>query len=439
MDARHIWHPFTQAKGSLDPICIVKAEGNKLYDHAGKTYLDMISSWWVNLHGHAHPKIASAIAEQAQKLEQVIFADFTHPPALELTKKLHAALPRENPRELNRFFFSDNGSTAVESAIKMALHYWRNKDQPQRRKFIALEGAYHGDTVGAMSVGMKSGFFDAYKSLCFDVLTIPFPAIWHGDKTAAEKEKQALSQLKNLLSQHDGEIAGFIFEPMVLGAAGMKMCGGDFIRDCANLARQSKALVIFDEVMTGFGRTGSLFAYEQCKITPDILCLAKGLSGGFLPLAVTVAHEDIYEAFLGDGFGKALAHGHSYTANPMACAAAIASMDLLLDEESAAQREAIKKSHQNFIDAGPYANLEKLRVKGTILAADISGQSVYGGKLSQDLKLFFLNRGLLIRPIGNTLYILPPYCTTEQELKDAYHAIVEAGEIFGDTAISLVA
>ncbi len=440
LDRRHIWHPFTQAEGSIDPICIVRAAGNKLFDAEGREYLDMISSWWVNIHGHAHPKIASAIAAQAMELEQVIFADFTHPPAIELAQNLIKHLKRNNPSELNRVFFSDNGSTAVEVALKQSMHYWKNMGRADKTGFIAFDGAYHGDTVGAMAVGRKSGFFESYKELLFNVTTIPFPETWIGDTTVEEREQASLNRFKSILDQNAEKLAAVIIEPLVQGAAGMRICRPEFIRSVIAMAREHELLAIFDEVMTGFGRTGTFCAYEQCGAIPDILCLSKGLTGGFIPLSLTISSEKIYDAFRGANFDRALAHGHSFTANPIACAAANASLSLFKSENTMAKIALIAGYHKSHFTAlAQFPNVKNIRCMGVIAALDLDVDATYGGKLSQDMKLFFLNRGLLIRPIGNSIYILPPYCTTEPELQKAYNGIGEVAMAFGKSAIPLVA
>lgn len=440
LDKQYLWHPYTQAQNASDPICITRAEGSKLFDQDGREYLDMISSWWVNVHGHAHPKIAAAIAAQARDLEQVIFADFTHPPAAEFAASLVKTLKRDKTTELSRVFFSDSGSAAVEVAVKQALHYWRNLDKPQRRRFIAFDGGYHGDTVGAMSLGKQSGFFTAYSDLLFDVIGVPFAATWLNDAAVEEKEQAALAALEAVLNEQGHNCAAIIMEPLVQGAAGMRVCRPHFIKACADLARQHGVLVIFDEVMTGFGRTGTFCAYEHCGVVPDILCLAKGLSGGFLPLSATISAEKIYQAFMGTDFSRALAHGHSYGANPIACAAGIASISLFKSENSIERIKAIESVHHNaFEKLSKHPSVLRPRYIGSIAAFDLDVDSNYGSKISQDIKMFFLNRGVLIRPIGNSIYLMPPYCVTAAELKQAYEAISESLSVFGRSAMPLVA
>ena len=416
-DSALIWHPFTQEKTAALPLAIQTAQGSYVYDEHGKRYLDLISSWWVNLHGHAHPTIAQAIYQQASTLDHVLFAGFTHEPAVRLSEQLQSVLPES----LCRFFFSDNGSTCVEVALKMAAQYWYNKEQQPRPLFISFEGGYHGDTFGAMSVGAQSGYHDPFKALFFDVLSIPFPATWEGDDAVNEKEQHALRCLEKHLYEHEGQIAAIILEPLIQGASGMRMCRPAFVRAVIERVRQSGILVIFDEVMTGFGRTGTLFAYEQVGLSPDFLCLSKGITGGFLPLALTITTNDIYRAFLSDHWHHAFAHGHSYTANPIACAAAVASFDLLMSDETQQAIHAIHHAHNEGLAylQKTCSGIEKLRCRGTIAALDLFTRD------TAFLKQVFLQKGLLLRPIGNTIYLLPPYSTTPAELQSAYQRISE--------------
>ncbi|WP_264329013.1 MULTISPECIES: adenosylmethionine--8-amino-7-oxononanoate transaminase [unclassified Wolbachia] len=419
-DRKIIWHPFTQEKVAKFPIAIKKAHGSYLYDENNKPYLDLISSWWVNLHGHAHPKIAQAIYEQSMTLEHVIFAGFTHEPAVTLCEKLKTLLPDK----LSRFFFSDNGSTTVEVALKMAYQYWWNQGNRERTTFLSFEGGYHGDTFGAMSVGVKSGFHDAFSNLLFSVLTVPFPETWDEDEKIENKEEHSLKVLEGHLRAGSRKIAALILEPLVQGASGMRMCCPEFVRKVVNLVRQHGILIICDEVMTGFGRTGTYFALEQTQIIPDFLCISKGLTGGFLPLALTITTEEVYSAFLSEHFTKAFAHGHSYTANPLGCAAAIASLDLLVKHDT---MESIKRIHSihkkelaNLSEA--CKNVERARVTGTIAAFDVHD--------AQTLKIKFLEQGLLIRPLGNSVYLLPPYSISTFELEEAYNKIRNILRIF---------
>jgi adenosylmethionine-8-amino-7-oxononanoate aminotransferase len=425
LDRRHVWHPFTQEQTAADPVEIVSGSGSVLKTADGGEYLDLISSWWVNLHGHGHPAIAGAIAEQARRLEQVIFAGFTHRPAVELATRLSGLLPGD----LQRVFFSDDGSTAVEVALKIATQYWLNQGE-SRTRFLAFEGGYHGDTAGAMSAGRASGFFDAFQSMTFQVDSLPFPATWDGDPEVEEKEQAALAALDAYLERYPEETAALIVEPLVQGASGMRMCRPGFLRAMAERLREAGVLLIFDEIMTGFGRTGELFASLKIGVTPDLICLSKGLTGGFMPLAVTVCREGIYQAFLAEDFDHALAHGHSFTANPLGCAAALASLDLTLHPRTTERIAAIEALHrQRLADLAGHPRVREPRVTGTIAALTLPAEaSGYTSELGPRLKAFFMDRGLLLRPLGNVVYLLPPYCTSDEQLHRGWDAVGEALE-----------
>lgn len=424
LDRRHVWHPFTQAKTAPDSVLIRSGKGAVVYGADGKEYLDLVSSWWVNLHGHAHPYIADAIAEQAHKLEQVIFAGLTHEPAVRLAQRLTSLLPGD----LNRVFYSDNGSTAVEVALKLALQYWRNLGRPERRRYLAFEGGYHGDTVGAMSVGVSSGFFAPFEDLLFEVDVLPFPETWEGDAAVAEKEARCLSALDAYLDRRGDETAAVIIEPLVQGAGGMRMCRAEFLQALVQKLRAAGGLVIFDEVMTGFGRTGDLFACLSAGVTPDLICLSKGLTAGFLPLAATVCRDPIYEAFLDTGFDKAFAHGHSFTANPLGCAAGLASLDLLMKEETRARIAAIEARHRKHMARlAHHPKVTRPRVTGTIAALNVGVEdSGYTAAIGPQLKAFFLENGLLLRPLGEVIYFLPPYCISDSQLDRSYDTLERA-------------
>ncbi|MGB0711961.1 MAG: adenosylmethionine--8-amino-7-oxononanoate transaminase [Gammaproteobacteria bacterium] len=425
LDRDHVWHPFTQEHTAPPPVPIRSASGSVLVTEEGDEILDLVSSWWVNLHGHAHPRIAGAIGEQAGRLEQVIFAGFTHEPAA----RLSAELAQRLPGDLERVFFSDDGSTAVEVGLKMASQYWRNRDAP-RRRFLAFEGGYHGDTVGAMSAGVASGFFDTFSDMLFPVDTLPFPETWEDDAEVEAKEARSLAALEAYLDAHGGETAALIMEPLVQGAGGMRMCRPEFMQALAARLRAHDILIIFDEVMTGFGRTGTLFASERAGVTPDIICLSKGLTAGYLAMSVTVCTSAIYEAFLDESFDKALVHGHSFTANPLGCAAGLASL-ALFDEEPVMERiAAMEHAHRAaFEEIARHPRARHWRVTGSIAALDIAvPDGGYNSEAGPWLKAFFLERGLLLRPLGNVLYMLPPYCTTDAQLQSGYEGIAEALE-----------
>ena len=425
LDRRHVWHPFTQEQTAPPPIAIASARGATLYGVDGTPYLDLISSWWVTTHGHGHPVIARAIARQAETLEQVIFAGFTHAPAVRLATGLAERLPGA----LSKVFFSDNGSTAVEVALKMARQYWLNQGR-ERDRFLVFEGGYHGDTVGAMSAGHSSGFFEPFRTMLFPVDTLPFPHTWEGDAGVTAREDQALAALDDYLRQYAGRCAAALIEPLVQGASGMRMCRPRFIQALGHRLKAAGVLLIFDEVMTGFGRTGTLFACEKAATTPDIICLSKGLTAGFSPLSVTVCTPEIHQAFLGADFDRAFAHGHSFTANPLGCAAGVASLALFAEENTLERVAAIEAIHRRRLAVlAGHPRVHRPRVTGAIAALDLAtADPGYGSAVAPRLKQFFIDRGLLIRPLGNVLYLLPPYCIAADELHRAWDAVEAALE-----------
>jgi len=410
--ARHVWRPFTQERTAPPPMVAVRAEGAYVFTEDGRRVLDLMSSWWVNLHGHAHPAIARAIADQAASLEQVIFAEFTHAPAAQLAARLAGLLPGD----LNRVFYSDNGSTAVEVALKMALQYFANQGQAGRTRLVAFDGAYHGDTVGAMSVGRSSGYFRAWEGMLFPVEMLPYPLTWLGDDEIEAKERAALDAVERALGD---DVAAVIIEPLIQGASGMRMVRPAFLRGLAGRVHAAGALLVFDEVMTGFGRTGSVFACLGAGVEPDLVCLSKGLTGGFLPMGATVAREAIYQAFLGEGMDRAFLHGHSYTANPLGCAAGLASLDLLTSEACLGQIAAIEAIHRQRI--GGVKGLRP-RITGTIAAIDLA-EGGYDSAVGRRLKEFFKARDMLLRPLGPVAYFLPPYCIAPADLHAAWDAL----------------
>jgi adenosylmethionine-8-amino-7-oxononanoate aminotransferase len=412
-DSKIIWHPFTQMKTAAPPIAIVKGEGARLYDEEGNIYIDAIASWWMNLHGHAHPHIAAALRHQAETLEHVIFADFTHRPAVELAERLLAKMPQNQAR----IFYSDNGSTAVEVAIKMAFQYWYNVEKP-RKKIIALEGAYHGDTFGAMAVGERSAFSAPFDPFLFEVIFVEAPL--------PGKEELALAQLKKLLADYPEQIAAFIFEPLVQGSGGMRMYEAEALDRMLQLCIEAEIILIADEVMTGFGRTGKMWATDYLKNKPDIFCLSKGLTGGTMAFGATTCNAKIFDAFWSEDKLKTLFHGHSCTGNPLACSVALASLDLMEKPETWASIRRIENAHNDFakkISENPL--VKNLRQRGVILAFDIeTGQHTsYFNNLRDRIWRFFIERKLLLRPLGNTVYVLPPYCITDEELGMVYDGI----------------
>ena len=414
-DAAVIWHPYTQMKTAGLTVPIVKGQGLYLTDENGKQYMDAISSWWVNIHGHAHPYIAQKVAEQLNKLEHVIFSGFTHEPAIDLAERLLKCLPANQ----SKIFYSDNGSTAVEVALKMTIQFWYNQGK-KRQKIIALEHSYHGDTFGAMSVSARSAFTNPFFPFLFEVVHIPFPH--------KNEEHKTIEVLKGLMKNGKDEIAAFIFEPLVLGAGGMLMYEEEALNELLGICKENEVLTIADEVMTGFGRTGKMFASEYLVHQPDILCLSKGLTGGTMALGVTSCTQKIYDAFLSDDKGKTFFHGHSFTANPVACAASLASLDLFLDEECQKNIRMIANAQQGFADElQKFPNAENIRNKGTLLAFDFKTHehTSYFNSVRDQLYQYFLDRGIIIRPLGNTIYLMPPYCIQTSELNRIYDTIKE--------------
>ncbi|MES2592689.1 MAG: adenosylmethionine--8-amino-7-oxononanoate transaminase [Bacteroidota bacterium] len=412
-DKNAVWHPFTQLKTAPLPIAIVKGEGAYFFDDQGKRYIDGIASWWVNIHGHCHPYITKKITEQLQTLEHALFSGFTHEPAVRLAERLLELLPVN----LTKLFYSDNGSTAVEVALKMAFQYWSNQ-AIVKTKVIAFENGYHGDTFGGMSVGARNAFNQPFSKLLFDVIHIPVPV--------KGKEQIAIDALKAALQQKD--IACFIFEPMVQGAGGMVMYSSEALDELVQLCRDNKVITIADEVMTGFGRTGKFFASDYLEHKPDIICMSKGITGGVMPLGATACAEFIYDAFLSDDKMKTFFHGHSYTANPTACSAALASMDLFDKPEAFENVRRIKEQHQLFLQKiQAHKALGEVRQLGTIIAFEIktTEHTHYLNSLAERISDFFIERGIILRPLGNVVYILPPYCISNEDLQYIYNTIEE--------------
>lgn len=411
-DKKHVWHPFTQHQSAKDHLEIVKAEGVNLYDASGKKYIDANSSWWVNTHGHGHPHIGKAISEQFSKIDHIVFAGVTHPKAVELAERISNALPDH----LEKVFFSDNGSTAVEIAIKMVVQYFYNREEKKTR-FLAMQGSYHGDTFGAMSLGQRGYFNKPFEDYFFDVDYIDFPS--------PEKEKEILVHVKSLFET--GDFSGLIVEPLVQGAAGMRMYSADFLDQLTALAHDHDVLVIFDEVMTGFGRTGKLFSMDHCKNKPDLVALSKGLTAGVMALGLTVASNKIYDAFLSDNAGKALLHGHSFTANPIACAVACANLDLFEEEKTWNNIEAIVEWNENFgKELAELDCVENIRQQGTIIAFEV--KTGEGNTYFSDVKAkaydYFLERGVLLRPLGNVIFVNPPYCISKNDYEKITQEII---------------
>jgi len=401
-DRAVVWHPYTQMLTAPAPLPITRAEGVWLYTEDGRRILDGISSWWVNIHGHSHPKLNAALAVQARELEHVVFAGCTHRPAVELAERLIEILPKG----LARVFYSDNGSTAVEVALKIAVQYWRNLGQPSRKTIITLHNAYHGDTVGAMSASEDSVFTRAFASMMFPVERV-----------------RGLEDMERTLRDAGDSVAAVLIEPMLQGAGGMIVWPAEFVAGIRRLCDKYKTLLIADEVLTGFGRTGKMFACEHAGITPDIICLSKALTAGYLPLGVTVTTAAVYDAFLSDDRAKTFFHGHSYTANPLACAVALASLDLFR-EEPILDRVA-RLEHQLRDGFEPLRAMGDVRVIGGVAAVELaSDKPGYLDGIGSRLAAAFLERGLLLRPLGNVVYFMPPYCVTESQTAWALEQIV---------------
>lgn len=404
-----VWPPFTQMQTADNPLAIVKAKGALLFDENGNAYIDCNSSWWVNVHGHCHPHIQTKLLQQFSELDHVLLAGVTHPKVVELSERVLHVLPSH----FSKVFFSDDGSTAVEVALKMVLQYWFNKGINKNR-IIAMEGAYHGDTFGAMSIGQRGYFFKPFESFFFDADFIPFPT--------ETNQQTILDQTEKLLI--NGNIAALIVEPLVQGSAGMRMYSAEFLDQLCALCRKHEALIIFDEVMTGWGRTGKLFAMDHCAIQPDVVCLSKGLTGGVLPLGLTISTEAIYDAFLDDDTAKALLHGHSYTGNPLACAAACASLDIFEHDETIQNMARIEAKHRVFCSQilSRFSSLT-VRQTGTIVALEIGLEDGYFSALKQKAMRYFLKHGMLLRPLGNVIFLNPPYCITDDQLDYCYDII----------------
>jgi len=405
-----VWHPFTQHALEGAPTAIERGRGAWLETTDNRRILDAISSWWVVTHGHRHPAIVAAIHAQIDRLDQVIFAGFTHPEAEELAERLVDVAPRG----LKHVFFSDSGSTAVEVALKMALGYWRNTGEP-RTRIAALEHGYHGDTIGTMSAGARGVFNAAYEPLLFDVVRIPFPH--------AGREQETLDALE--AACREAPLAALLVEPLIAGAGGMLTYRAGTLSEMKRICERHKALFIADEVMTGWGRTGTLFACEQATVAPDIMCLAKGLTGGSLPLAATLATAPIFEAHLSRDRAKTFFHSSSFMANPVCCAAALANLKIWQAEpvlERVARLGDLQEKELAAL-AGD-SRFENPRRLGTIAAIDLKVPDAgYLAAANLKLRSRFVERGILLRPLGNTIYVMPPYCTAEADLRLVYDAI----------------
>ncbi|MEQ1896512.1 MAG: adenosylmethionine--8-amino-7-oxononanoate transaminase [Vicinamibacterales bacterium] len=420
-DRAVVWHPYTQAQTSPPPLPVVAAEGAYLITADGRRIFDGVSSWWVNIHGHAHPALNAALARQAATLEHAMFGGVTHPPAVELAERLVAI----TPSRLTRVFYSDNGSTAVEVALKMAHQYWRNRGQPARRVVVALDHAFHGDTVGAMSVSGPSVFTAAFTDLLFPVVRAEAPYAFRCGRCAnlGRCTLACAASLESVLRDHAGTVSAVLVEPMLQGAGGMIVWPPEFLREVRRLCDEHGVLLIADEVLTGFGRTGRMFACEHAAVEPDLMCLSKGLTAGYLPMGATLASEEIHDAFLSVDRSRAFFHGHSYTANPLACAVALASLDLFRDEPVLERVGAIGRGLARGLSAlkdlpcvGETRSIGGVGVVELVSDKATRSAGGYLDAVGPSLSAAFLDRGLLLRPLGNVLYVMPPYVTTEDEV-----------------------
>lgn len=412
-DKKHVWHPFTQHFTAEEPIEIVKAEGVRLYDASGKDYIDANSSWWVNVHGHANAHIGNAMMEQFNQIDHIVFAGVTHPKAVELAERI----TQLTPPGLEKVFFSDNGSTSVEIALKMIVQYWHNKNEKKQR-FLAMHGSYHGDTFGAMSVGQRGYFNAPFEPFFFDVDYIDFPD--------GNNEDAILTRTKALFET--GEFAGMIVEPLVQGAAGMRMYSASFLDQLTAIAKANDVLIIFDEVMTGFGRTGKMFATDYCQVKPDFMTLSKGLTAGVMALGLTVTSDKIYNAFLGEETTKALLHGHSFTANPIACAVACANLDLFEQEAAIQGMKNLDEWNQAFAEElKQFDFVTNVRQQGTIIAFEIeTGEgNTYFSNIKAQAYAYFLDQGILIRPLGNVIFVNAPLIISKEDYDKITSSILE--------------
>lgn len=408
-DKKHIWHPLKQHQTHPESLGIVKAKGCILTDENGKEYIDAISSWYTCMFGHCNDYITSRVSAQMQQLDQIMFSDFTHPPAVELSEKLIAILPDNQAK----IFFNDNGSTSVEAAIKMALQYYFNK-QEKRTVFIAFENGFHGDTFGAMATSGLSVYNGPFEDFLMDVKRIPTP-----DGT---NNKVILEQLQNIVAQEN--IAGFVYEPLVQGAAGMKVHDSNGLNEILQFCKANNILTIADEVMTGFGKTGKNFASDYVTTKPDIICLSKALTGGLVPMGITSCTQKIYDAFLSSDIGKGFFHCHTYSANPIACAASIASIDLLTSNEIQQNIQEISLAHEKFNERiKKHPKVKTTRQMGVIYALDIDTNMERYGSLRDLLLKSFMAAGVFLRPLGSTIYIQPPYVITNEQLTKVYDTI----------------
>ena len=415
-DEKHIWHPLTQHQTAVPPIGIVKAKGALLWDENGNEYIDGIASWYTAMYGHSNEQISEAITEQMRQLDFVMFSGFTHEPAVRLSERLMEILPTNQAK----IFFNDNGSTAVEAAIKMALQFHHNKED-NRDTLIAFENGFHGDTFGAMSASGLSSYNGPFEDFLLKVKRIPTPQ--EGNISEITK------QLETVLEQNS--CAAFIFEPLVQGAAGMKFHSAKGLDMLIKVCQEAGVLCVADEIMTGFGKTGKNFASDYLEHNPDIICLSKALTAGMFPLSITSCSQEIFDGFLSQEVHKGFFHAHTFSAHPLGCAAALVGMELLSSDEILERRKYIENAHEQFVSTiKNHSKVEEARCMGVILAIDLNLQIERYGNLRDELYQFFMKRGVVLRPLGNTIYVLPPYVITNRELAKVYEAIKEALELF---------
>jgi adenosylmethionine-8-amino-7-oxononanoate aminotransferase len=413
-DFKYIWHPYTHQKNRVPAIPVLKGKKTILFDENGKKYIDGISSWWVNIHGHGNKYIAKKIYQQAKKLEQVIFAGFTHEPAVKLAEKLIKILPGN----FSKIFYSDNGSTATEVAIKMGLQFWLNQGEKNRNKILAFHHSYHGDTFGAMSISERGTFTWAFRDKLFEVIFIETPT--------EENIHKLIEEVRN----YNNEIACFIYEPLLQGAGGMRMYDAKNLDTFLSFLKEEKIVCIADEVLTGFYRTGRFFAGDYVSEKADIICLSKGITGGTMALGVTACTQDIYDAFVSDDKSKTFYHGHSFTANPLACTAALASLKLLQKDKQRLQIEEIVSRQNEFVKIlQPFETqniIKNLRQVGTIMAFEVNTNEKDGylQNIGMEFTNYCLDNGVYLRALGNTIYMMPPYCITKKELKKIHDTII---------------
>lgn len=433
-DLAHVWHPCSQMKDyeTLPMIPVSHGKGVWLTDFDGKRYLDAVSSWWVNLFGHANPTITAAVQAQAAKLEQVILSGFTHEPVIDLSERLAAI----TPGELNRCFYADNGSSAVEVALKMSFHYWKNRGQTKKKRFVNLSNSYHGETLGALAVGDVGLYKDVYAPLLLTPITVASPDCYlrDADDDWATHSRKQFAHMERVLAEQGDEIAAVIVEPLVQCAGNMRMYHPDYLRLLRKACDEYNVHLIADEIAVGFGRTGSLFACEQADIAPDFMCLSKGLTGGYLPLSVTVTHEEIYQAFYDDyaNIERAFLHSHSYTGNPLACQAALATLSLFDDGQviqSNQQKAQFMRAAVAELEDHPHVG--EIRQTGMILAIEMvqerGNKTPYPWQQRRGIEVYkyALTQGVLLRPLGNVLYFMPPYVINEEEMRLMANTAIE--------------